>query len=216
MKQKTLFILAAAVLLLGFVGGTLLYTSGKQEEAVQAVALNQAHLVRMHSPTLGPAEARVRIVEFFDPACETCRDFYPFVKQLMAVHPGQVRLVMRYAPFHDGADYVVKVLEASRKQDKYWETLEALYAAQHDWVRHHRVQAERVWDALAGVGLDLERLRQDMEAPEITALIKQDLEDANALKVTKTPDFFVNGKPMPSFGYRQLQDLVEDAVAEVQ
>lgn len=214
MKQKTLFILSAIVLLLAFVAGTLYYTGKKQEEATQAVAQKQDNLHRMHSPTKGPAEAKVLIVEFFDPACGTCRDFYPFVQQLMAAHPGRVRVAMRHAPFHEGSVDVVKIMEAARRQGKYWETLEALFATQDNWVQDHRVQPERVWDALAGVGLDLERIRRDMNAPEIAALIVQDMEDAKALNVTMTPEFFVNGRPMPSFGYDQLQGLVEAAVAE--
>ncbi len=213
MKQKTLFILSAVILLLIFAGATLFYTSDKQEQATEAVALNQANLVRMHSPTLGSAEAKVLIVEFFDPACETCRAFYPFIKELMAAHPDRVRLAMRYTPFHEGSDHAVKVLEAARRQGKYWETLEALYAAQETWVIHHRVEPDRMWDALSGVGLDMERVRQDMNAPEIAALVAHDMADAETLKVTKTPEFFVNGRPMPSFGYEQLQTLVEEAVA---
>lgn len=214
MKQKTLFILSAVILLLAFAGATLFYTSEKQEQATEAVTLNQANLVRMHSPTLGSAEAKVLIVEFFDPACETCRVFYPFVKELMAAHPDRIRLALRYTPFHEGSDHAVKVLEAARRQGKFWETLEALYAAQETWVIHHRVEPDRMWDALAGVGLDMERVRQDMNAPGITALIAQDMADADALQVAKTPEFFVNGRPMPSFGYEQLQALVEEAIAE--
>ncbi len=213
MKQKTLFILSAVALLLVFAAGMLFYSSEKQEESAQTLTRNQTNLVRMHSPKLGPADAKVLIVEFFDPACGTCRNFYPFVKKLMDAHPGRVRLAMRYTPFHEGADYVVKILEAARKQGRYWETLEALFAVQDDWVEHHRVQPDRVWNALAGVGLDLDRVKQEMDAPEIAALIAQDVEDAKALNVTKTPEFFVNGLPMPSFGYDQLQILVEEAVA---
>ncbi len=214
MKQKTLFIVSAVVLLLAFVAGALFYTSHKEETATQSVAGQQDHLVRIYSPTEGPADAKVVIVDFFDPACGTCREFYPFVRQLIHDHPGQVRVVLRHAPFHDGSVEVVKILEAARRQGKYFETLEALFATQHDWVLNHRVQADRVWDALAGVGLNLDRVRQDMNAPEIAARIDQDLEDAKALNVTMTPEFFVNGRPMPSFGYGQLQALVEEAVAE--
>jgi hypothetical protein len=43
---------------------------------------------------LGPKAARVTIVEFFDPACESCRAFYPVVKQIMAAHPKDVRVVL--------------------------------------------------------------------------------------------------------------------------
>ena len=213
MNKKILFIISAVALLLVFVAGTLFYNSQKQEAATQAVALKQDNLVRMHSPTEGPADAKVVIVDFFDPACGTCREFYPFVKQLMAAHPGQVRVVLRHAPFHDGSADVVKIMEAARRQGKYFETLEALFATQDNWVLNHQVQADRGWDALAGVGLDLDRIRQDMNSPEIAALIAQDLEDAKALNVTMTPEFFVNGRPMPSFGYEQLQTLVEEAVA---
>ena len=206
--------LSAAALLLVFLAAALFYTSGKQEQASQVAALNRDNLLRMHSPTKGPAGAKVLIVEFFDPACGTCRDFYPFVKHLMAAHPGRVRVAMRHAPFHEGSIDVVRIMEAARRQGKYWETLEALFATQENWVQNHRVQMERVWDALAGVDLNLDRIRQDMNAPEIAAFIARDMEDAKALNVTMTPEFFVNGRPMPSFGYEQLRTLVEEGVAK--
>ena len=47
-----------------------------------------------------------------------------------------------------------------------------------------------------------------MNDPEIAKLIEQDLADAKTLNVRKTPEFFVNGKPLPSFGYDQLIKLV--------
>ena len=72
--------------------------------------------------------AKVHIVEFLDPACETCALFFPMVKQWMAEVPGDIRLSVRHVAFHSGADYAVRILEASRKQDKYWQTLEALLA----------------------------------------------------------------------------------------
>jgi len=75
------------------------------------------------------------------------------------------------------------------------------------------VQPEQVWRHVEGLGLDLAQLRSDMDAPEIARLIAQDLEDANALNVTQTPEFFVNGKPLPSFGYEPLKKLVDEALA---
>ncbi len=99
MKQKTLFIVAAIVLLLVFLVGTLVY---KSEKTDQSAPQDGTALVRMHSPTLGNVDAPVVIVEFFDPACDTCRVFYPLVKQMMAANPDRIRLVLRYAPFHTG------------------------------------------------------------------------------------------------------------------
>ncbi len=216
MKQKTLFIIAVVSLLFAFVGGTLLYTTQKENQSAQLPDTQRAALVRMHSPTLGNADAPVVIVEFLDPACGTCRAFYPLVKQMMAANPGRIRLVLRYAPFHDGSDKVVAVLEAARKQGKFWPALEALLAAQADWVVNHTSQVALVWKHLEGLGLNLEQMRADMTAPVIANLIAQDLADARTLNVTKTPEFFVNGRPLPSFGYEQLKKLVDDALNDTQ
>jgi len=211
--KKTLFISAAVILLLAFVGGAIFYGTQKTEQAGQLAYENKSALVREHSRVLGHADARVEIVEFIDPACGTCRHFYPLVKEMLAAHPDRIRLVLRYAPFHQNADYVVALVEAAGKQGKYWETLEALLAAQDDWVMNHAVQPEQVWRHVEGLGLDLARLRSDMDAPEIARLTAQDLEDANTLNVTQTPEFFVNGKPLPSFGYEPLRKLVDEALA---
>ena len=70
-----------------------------------------------------------------------------------------------------------------------------------------------VWNHIGGVGLDLARLRQEMNASEIEKIIQQDLADAKTLNVKMTPEFFVNGKPMPSFGYDQLKNMVAEALA---
>jgi protein-disulfide isomerase len=212
MKQKTLFIIALVGLLLVFVIGTLLYNAQKEDQSVQLSDSQRAALIRIHSPTLGKADAPVVIVEFLDPACETCRVFYPLVKEMMAANPDQIRLVLRHAPFHDGSDQVVAVLEAARRQGKFWPALEALLAAQADWAPHHKPQVALVWKHLEGLGLNLEQVRADMTAPEIISVIAQDLADARALNVTKTPEFFVNGKPLPSFGYEPLKQLVVEAL----
>lgn len=213
MKQKNLFIVSAVVLLLVFVFAILLYTAAKEETAVQLVTANRTALVRMHSPTIGPATAPVEIVEFLDPACETCSAFYPRVKQLIAAHPERIRLVLRYAPFHQGSDRVVAVLEAARKQGKLWPALEALLATQASWAPQHAPQVGLVWKHLEGLGLNTEQMMFDLSAPEIATLIGQDLADAQTLGVTMTPEFFVNGKPLPSFGFEQLEALVQAELA---
>jgi protein-disulfide isomerase len=214
MNKKVVFILSLTVLLLLFLVGTLVYKSGQTGAAVERAEANRANLVRMHSPTLGRADAPVVIVEFLDPACETCRAFYPLVKQMLAANPDRIRLVLRYAPFHNGSDKVVAVLEAARKQGKFWPALEALLANQAEWSPHHTPQVALVWRHLEGLGLDLDKLRADMNSPDIAQVIAQDLTDAQAMGVSKTPEFFVNGKPLPSFGYEQLVQLVQEALAK--
>lgn len=213
MNQKTIFI-AAIVLLIGLFAGAMQFQRSNQaQQAAAMAAKNRESLVRFHSPALGRAEARVHIVEFFDPACETCAAFYPLVKKMMAQNREDIRLTVRYAPFHKGSDEVVKALEASRKQGKYWQAFEALVASQPAWVQHHQARPELIWPYLAQVGLDVEQLKRDMQAPDIARVIAQDLSDAKTLNVSKTPEFFVNGRPLPSFGYEQLRTLVEEELA---
>jgi protein-disulfide isomerase len=213
MKKEVLFVVVSVGLFVVFLFGILAYKSEQRIQTAQVAERSLENLVRLHSPTLGRADAPVVIVEFLDPACATCREFYPLVKQMMAANPDRIRLVLRYAPFHVGSDKVVAVLEAARRQGKFWPALEALLARQAEWVLDHRPQVALVWKHLEGLGLNLDQMRADMAAPETARVIAQDLDDARVLNVTKTPEFFVNGRPLPSFGYDQLKELVDKALA---
>ena len=53
----------------------------------------------------------------------------------------------------------------------------------------------------------------DAADPSIDAVLQQDVQDLKALGVNKTPTFFVNGRPLPSFGAEQLAALVAQEVA---
>lgn len=205
MNRKALFFGAAAVLLALFVGGTLAFRASQANGGAAMATLD-----RDHAPSIGPDDAPVVIVEFLDPACETCALFYPAVKDMMAANPGQIRLVLRWAPFHDGSRDVVALLEAARKQDQFWPALEILLAAQPAWTVNHTAQVSAAWHMLADLGLDQARIEADMAAPDVTSNIAQDVADAGTLNVTMTPEYFVNGRPLPSFGFEQLQQLVAE------
>ena len=208
--RTSLVVVAFGVLVLALAAVTFLYKSDSAESLQAEAAARQAALASEHSPTLGNPRAKVHIVEFLDPACETCALFYPMVKQWMAEVPGEIRLSVRHVPFHPGADYAVRILEASRKQDKYWQTLEALLSSQRQWTLNHVVQPDRIEPAIAGVGLDMEQLKADMNSFEVMTRMEQDKKDAILLKVSATPEYFVNGRPLPSFGRQQLADLVRE------
>jgi len=53
-------------------------------------------------------------------------------------------------------------------------------------------------------------LLADMNSPEVAQRIQQDANDAVTMKVTATPEYFVNGRPMPSFGEQQLLNLIRE------
>ncbi len=213
MNRRTLFYAAFALSLAAFLGGTYWYAqSGKRARSPIAAAPTAALLVRDHSPVFGPPDAPVTIVEFFDPACETCRAFHPVVKEILDDFKGQVRVVLRYAAFHQGSDEVVRMLETARSQGVFAPVLEAILLAQPEWASHGAPNLARAWAAAESAGLDVNRARQSLNSPAILEIARQDASDIAALGVRKTPTFFVNGKPLPSFGMQQLYDLVHEEV----
>jgi protein-disulfide isomerase len=209
-NQAILVVGSVAVFLIAVVAATTLFKSDDTETSQSGIDARHAALASDHSPAYGDPEARVHIVEFLDPACGTCAQFYPMVKQWLNEMPGKLRLSVRHAAFHAGSEHAVKILEASRKQDKYWQTLEALLASQNQWVRNHVVQPDKVLPAIAGVGLNIDQLMADLDSVEVLQRLEQDKKDAIALKVRATPEYFVNGRPLPSFGQQQLADLVRE------
>ncbi len=210
--KYVIFGFTCLVLLIVFLFTTYYY-KGRQAEMYDFMAReNASTFVRDYSQTLGSDDAKVYLIKFTDPACETCAAFSPFVKQIMKANPGRIKLVIRYAPFHDGSEYFVKILEAAKKQGKFWETLDILYKSQPYWASHHNPQPQKIWQFLPKAGLDIEQIRKDMNDPEIVKRIEQDLADANTLSVRKTPGFFANGKPLQQFGYQQLQQLIQSEI----
>lgn len=212
--KRTLFAVSLTALVLAFILAAWWYRD-QRSERLGFLAQEQAELfVRPHSPVLGAEEGRVYLVEFTDPACETCAAFSPYVKQFLDHYEGRLRFVVRWAPFHEGSADVVRVLEAARLQGRFWATLELLYRTQQTWTHHHRVYIDRVWPLLPQAGLDVEQVRRDFNDPRITAIIEQDLADAQALGVQKTPGFFVNGRPLEPFGLEPLAQLIATEVQE--
>lgn len=213
-SQIGLMAAVVGVLALVVVAAVFLYKSEAPGSLQDEAAARQAALASEHSPSMGNPDAKVKLVEFLDPACETCALFFPMVKQWMGQVPGQIHLSVRHVAFHTGSDYAVRVLEASRNQDKYWQTLEAMLASQNRWVQNHVVQPEKIAPAISGVGLNMEQLMADMNSEEVTQRIAKDKQDSIVLKVSKTPDYYVNGRPLPSFGQQQLADLIREELGK--
>lgn len=207
-KQKTILLSVVSLLIL-FAFGTYAYNSYKADEAALIAKKNQEKFIRDYSTVIGSSDAKVTIVEFLDPACETCREFYPILKDILAKREGDVRHVIRYAPFHPNSDYVVKLLEATKKQGKYILTLEALFRYQNQWASHHSPNLNVVWQIMAHIGLNVEQLKKDFNDPALDEMIKQELADAKTLGVKKTPQYFVNGKMLQKFGHKQLLELID-------
>ena len=213
-----LVIIAAIVILIVITLTSIVVIQGEDDRVAQESFddARVAALASEHSPTVGDPNAPVHIVEFLDPACETCALFYPMVKSWLNEVPDKLRLSIRHVPFHRGSEYAVQVLEAARAQDKYWETLEALLATQRQWTQNHTVIPERILPAIESVGLNMARLETDMNNFDVKMRMEQDKKDAVFLKVSATPQYFVNGRELLDFGHEQLAALVRDELAKAE
>jgi protein-disulfide isomerase len=215
MNKSIIFVGAAIVMVGAFVIGKNLYKDQQAAKVSQVAATNSdSPFKRPDAPMIGTIMAQVEIVEFFDPACEACRGFHPYVKSVLNAHKNQVRLSLRYATLHRGSDYVAQVLEAARMQglDIYLASLEAVLEGQPVWADHGRPQPELVWTLLKNTGLDIERARREMNDPKILTRLKQDAADMVKLDVRKTPTLFINGKPLREFSPEGLASQVASEI----
>lgn len=210
MKRRSILLAVGAVAIGAFGIGAYLYEPS-MERATVGDATNETVYVRAHSPILGPADAPVTIVEFFDPACEACRAFHPYVKDIMSMFPENVRVVLRYTDFHPQSEDAIRILEAARLQGKFEVVLERLLEVQPRWAPHGR-SGVSAWTLLDGTGLDIERAKADAQLPDVTAVLNQDTADVKAAGIRGTPTFFVNEKPLTQFGPQQLLELVRSEV----
>ena len=127
-----------------------------------------------------------------------------------------MRVVLRYAAFHNGSEEAVRILETARLQGLFTPVLEALLAAQPRWASHGTPNINLAWEAAATAGLDIPRARKEALLPGITSVLLQDAEDIKTVGVRQTPTFFVNGKPLRSFGPVQLDELVRQEIGLAQ
>jgi protein-disulfide isomerase len=206
MNRRVLTLGTGVLALMALGGAAWLYSAG--ELAGPAGTGPEDIYVRPHSPVIGKADARVTLLEFFDPSCEACRTFHPIVKEILARHPDEVRLVLRYAPFHEGSDEAVRILEAARLQGRFEAVLDALLAQQPEWAIHSAPDVGKAWQIARVAGLELDRARQDARRSQIDHVLQADVADLQALQVRRTPTFFVNKRLLISFGPRQLYELV--------
>lgn len=212
MKKNHLIMGAFATMLILFLGASYFYDKQKVDAQNQRLLQNADAFSKSYSPKKGSPNAKVKLVEFLDPACETCRQFHPFVKQLLEKYSGKLQVIIRYAPLHPGSDQMVAILEVAKKQGKFWEVLELMFDTQDYWASHHQPDIAAFWAFLERSGYDVEQYRKDVNDPEIARIIAQEIADGQRLGATRTPTFFVNGQPLKRFGFQELDDLIAQEI----
>lgn len=207
MQNKKVVLISIIVTVALFVVGAIIF---KNKSAENKSLASKEFLTKDYSYVKGNIDAKVEIVEFLDPACGTCAQFFFYVNDIMKKHDGKIKLVIRYAPFHQNSKYAVKILEASREQDLYLETLEFLFKTQNQWIDGHVVNVRKLWSMLSNIeGLDMKKLSSSVQNPMLDSLIEQDMKDVEALGISKTPTYYVNGEELKPFGYDNLVKLIE-------
>ena len=180
----------------------------KQQAALQVIKNRRNDLIAdPNAPVLGNPKGDVTVVEFFDYNCPYCKKAMPVVKQLIEADKN-VRLVYRELPIlSEGSIFAARAALAARKQGKYEELHVKLMSAP-------RADATYTLRLAKELGLDIEKLKADMEAPEVDQHIQLSMDLANGLNINGTPSFVIGNRIAPGLvPIDQLNAMVAEARA---
>jgi len=214
MQNKKIVLISLFILVVGFIIGIYMYKNNETKKVANIVTSDTgAPFVRDHSPKFGDNKKGVVVVEFLDPECESCSAFHPIMKKMYKENYEDISLVIRYLPNHRNSRFVVKLLEASRLQNKYNEVLDVVFSTQSIWGSHSNPQPGLLWTYITKVdGLDIKKIEEDIKNPKFDEMMDIDVQDATTLGVRGTPTIFVNGKKLDSLSYSTLTQLVESEI----
>jgi protein-disulfide isomerase len=161
------------------------------------------------TPVGGNPQGDVSIVEFFDYRCPYCKQVLPSLQTLLD-EDRKLRFVYKELPVL-GRESVVAAHAAlaARRQSKY-ETFHAAMMATRG-----QITEETIYKVAGSVGLDVERLKQDMTSPEIDQALKANLALADALNIHGTPGFIIGDRIVPgAIDLDALKNMIADARKE--
>src|SRR5215472_12346842 len=159
------------------------------------------------SPVAGDPDGKVTVVEFFDYNCAYCRAAGPMVTELLEKKP-DVRFVYKEFPtIAASSRFAAQAALAARRQSP------ELYTVFHDSLMKaaDRLTEDGVVQIAREAGVDVDRMRADMEDPAINKSIDGNIELARAIGVTGTPTFIIGDAMLD--GVKPLQQM-ERAVAD--
>ncbi|SFR46426.1 DsbA family protein [Litoreibacter janthinus] len=176
----------------------------KADQAQAMLIANRDALERdPNAPVMGNPDGDVTVVEFFDYNCGYCRRVFGDVEALME-EDSNVRVVMREWPIlGEESVYAARAALASRAQGKYAEFHNALME------NSGRANEASVMSIAGKLGMDLEQLKRDMDAPEVAAHIQTSMQLTQALGLNGTPAFIFGDQLVPgAIELEQMKELV--------
>ncbi len=175
-----------------------------------AIAANPAFLrPDPADPSVGPENAKVTVIEFFDFRCPGCKAVAPDYLRLVRSR-SDVRFVFKDWPILDRGDgppvsqYAARAAIAANKQGKYLEVYEGLMA-------ERALTIESVDAALLAAGVDLARAKADISSPETNRHIADIHTTALLFKLTGTPTFIINGKMTAGISPEEVARAIDAA-----
>jgi protein-disulfide isomerase len=141
------------------------------------------------SPSRGPDDAPVTIVEFADFECPFCQRIAPELDTLWEERKTTLRFVYKFMPLamHPHGEIAARAAIAAQAQGKFWEMHHLLFAS------GEKLDQASLEGYGASIGLDLTRFRADMQSDATKARLDADRQLGDALKVKGTPTLFING-----------------------
>ena len=159
------------------------------------------------SPVRGPKDAKVTIVEFADFQCPFCSQAAPLVDQVLQKYPKDVNYVYKQFPLpatmHPNALPAAKAALAAAKQGKYWEMHDILFKNSRD------LSADKLEEYAKQVGLDVNKWKADMGAPDVQAQIDAEMKLGQTAAVSGTPSFFVGGKRLMNRSVDGFSEMID-------
>ena len=158
-----------------------------EKNAIQRALIEQKSLLSFdpNSPVGGNLTGDVTIVEFFDYRCGVCKNIHQIVKDLVK-NDGKLRRVYKEWPIlGPDSSFAAKAALASRSQGKY-----ILF---HNALMEFRgpLSPQKILLIAANIGLNVERLRIDMNNSKITEIIQKNFTMAKSLQINGTPSFVI-------------------------
>jgi protein-disulfide isomerase len=179
----------------------------EESEAQKILKVRAEDILRdPNSPVGGNPQGDVSLVEFFDYNCPYCRRVAPVMVDAEAADP-QLRIVYKEFPIlGPNSTFAAKAALAVHRQGKYVAFHQALMQARGT------VNEARVLDVAAKIGVDIERMKSDMNDPAIQAAIDKNLELARALRINGTPGFVLGQQILRgATDLKTLQSLIREA-----
>jgi protein-disulfide isomerase len=161
------------------------------------------------TPVGGNPHGDVTIVEFFDYRCPYCKQVLPSLQTLLN-EDHKLRFVYKEMPVLGPQSVTAAhAALAAQRQGKYEAFHNAMMATKG------QITDETVYKVAGSVGLDVDRLKQDMSAPEIGQSLKTNLALADALNIRGTPGFIVGKHIVPgAVDLDSLRNMIADARKE--